>query len=171
MNVTKGDKLILIKEFNKLKEIGETYEVADITEQFFVIRDSTTKIALAAVEIDRLDEYFKKPNDFNGWTEWQSFVSGNSVLFYRTNQKKVQVRNPEGVRAEASCNKDDKFDLFLGLRIAHERLLIKIFRKTEKTLESELTVVRNEISDSQSRIKKLIQSVRERNDENGENIS
>ena len=48
-------------------------------------------------------------------------------LLYRTNGKKIQVKsvNPE-LKAEASCCKEDKFDVDKGLDLAEKRLIVKL---------------------------------------------
>lgn len=60
--IMRYDKVILTKEFGKLKKVGETFEVGDMTESHIIIRDCKSKIALVAIGIDEFDEYFKVDN-------------------------------------------------------------------------------------------------------------
>ncbi len=56
-NVLKGDVVTLIRAMGDLKLVGETFEVANVTETAIVLRDIKTKIAVGAVNIDDFDEY------------------------------------------------------------------------------------------------------------------
>ena len=67
MDILRGDRLILTKEYDKMKMVGMTYEVANITETSVVMRDARTKIAVAALPIDVVSEYFEKPEKVKGW--------------------------------------------------------------------------------------------------------
>ena len=155
MNIYRGDKFILIKEFNEKLNVGETYEVGNITETSVIIRDLNTKIALAAIEIDSFEEYFVKPEQSRKWTPWQNMINrdGDHIGFYRTNHKKVQVRSVEGYRAESSCHSEDVFNLRHGLTLANlrcsEKHLVTMERMTEKnldTIRSELEKIRHSIN-------------------------
>ena len=76
----------------------------------------------------------------SAWTPWTEILddSGAVTGFYRTNHKKVQVRNCifnsaengrpyKTYRAEASCSPDDKFSLFFGVQLAYARMKLKAF--------------------------------------------
>ena len=45
MKIFRNDKVILIKEYDKLKMVGSEYEVANITDTSVVLRDAIRKIA------------------------------------------------------------------------------------------------------------------------------
>lgn len=167
MNIVRSDRVVLTKEMDNLKTVGEIYEVANITETRVVLRDKTTKVAVIAVDIDEFDQYFTKVDNVKkSWTDWCYLVDhiGNIVGFYRTNYKKVQVRTNDNFRAEATCCKDDEFSLFFGLQLASARCNAKALKKTEEEYETKLKEVRSAIVENKNYIKKLIRS----SDEAGE---
>lgn len=115
MNIVKNDKVILVKPNGNLQTVGETFEIANITEEFVVLRDAKTKVAVAATDLVTFNEYFAKVDEFKGWTPWQTLRDETGVMFYRTNGKKTQIKSIDGGRAEACCCKDDNFDLHTGI--------------------------------------------------------
>lgn len=126
----RNDKVVLLKEYEDLKQVGATYEVGNFTDEMVILRNAKTKVAVCAVSITDFYEYFEKKEDLgNKFTEWVGLydsVTGQTFAFYRTNHKKVQVKlittyNGANIRAEASCNKGDEFDLFFGIRLAYAR--------------------------------------------------
>ena len=147
MNICKGDKIVLIKEFNNKLNIGETYEVGNITETSVIVRDLITKVALVAIDVDNFAEYFVKPEQARKWTPWQQMINrdGSHIGFYRTNQKKVQVRSVEGYRAESSCHAIDEFNLRIGLNLANLRCTEKSLVNMEDKFVNSLDAVRSEL--------------------------
>lgn len=132
MNIIKGDKVIQIKELEKVNLIGNMFEVANFTETAVIIRDAVSKIAVCSVGIDEFDQYFKKADEVNGWTNWTQMVDplDNMIAEYRTNQKKVEVRimnnmlgypNNKVIRSTATCSKGDEFNLSFGIQLAYLR--------------------------------------------------
>lgn len=92
-----------------------------------VLRDATTKIAVGAICIDDFDKYFAKSLKAKKWTAWTKLiVNDNSVVFYRTNGVKVQVKTVSNVMGTACCNSGDIFNLYIGIRIAYLRMQNKI---------------------------------------------
>lgn len=161
MSIMRNDKVVLIKTMGNLQVVGETFEVANITETAVVLRNASNKIAVGAIDIDVFDEYFKKPEDVKGWTPWQRLVDqlGNTIAFYRTNLKKVQVRNPDGIRGEAACNKCDEFNLYLGLNIAMKRCELRVLKKICSDYEGIIKQLNNDILNKQSDIEQIIKSL------------
>jgi len=159
MNVVRNDRVVLTKEMGNLKTVGEIYEVANITPSAVVLRDVVSKVAVGAVNIDEFDQYFKKADEVKkGWTDWNHLVdqSGNIVGFYRTNYKKVQVRTNDNVRAEATCYKDDEFNLFFGLQLAGARCSYKSLKNMEAEYEAKLKDVHSAMVENKNYIKKLL---------------
>lgn len=157
MNIVRNDKVILIKEMDNLKLVGETFEVANITDTSVIIRDMKSKVAISAVGINDFDKYFKKPEEVNEWTPWSKLLSGNDIVaFYRAKGNKVQVRLADGTHSEANCNKCDEFNLFFGIQLAYERCLSKVWKRIEKEHEYALKELRANISESHHRIKMMI---------------
>ncbi len=130
MNILRNDEVTLINTFENLKKIGETYEVANITDTKIVIRDRNSKLALAAVDIENFEKYFKKDYVSNGWTDWIGISDGmnNLAAYYRTNQKRVEVKTVDGkFKGKSSCNKTDEFSLDKGIKLAMARCQKKMF--------------------------------------------
>ena len=161
MNVFRNDKLVLMKVFGNMQTVGETYEVGNITDTSIVLRDAKSKIAIAAIDINDVDEYFEKPENMRGWTPWQRLVDqiGNTIAFYRTNRKKVQVRTVDGYRGESTCNKADEFNLYFGLCLAMNRCKIKMMKDIEKDYEKSLNSVIHDMYDTENDIKNMIKSL------------
>ena len=125
--IFRNDKVVLIKEFDEMCTVGQEYEVANITDTAVVLREVTTKIAVGAICIDDFDKYFAKSLKAKKWTAWTKLiVNDNSVVFYRTNGVKVQVKSVSNVIGTACCNSGDIFNLYIGIRIAYLRMQNKI---------------------------------------------
>ena len=160
MNIVRNEKVMLVKEMDNFQKVGEVFEVANITDTAVVLRDASNKIAVGVVNIDCFDEYFKKPEDVNGWTPWQRLTANEDVVaFYRAKGKKIQVRLADGTRSEANCNDCDEFNLFFGIQLAYERCLNKIYKQMEKDYEKALKEVRAEISECHHRVKTMINTM------------
>jgi len=148
MNILRNDEVTLIKEFENLKKIGETYEVANITDTKIVIRDRNSKVALAAVEIENFEKYFKKDNEVNGWTDWIGITDemNNLAAYYRTNQKRVEVKTVDGkFKGKSSCNKTDMFSLEKGIKLAMARCHKKIAEQEQSEVRQYLKNLTEEI--------------------------
>ena len=161
MNIMRNDKVVLTKAMGNLQVVGETFEVANVTETAVILRNASTKIAVGAIDIVEFDQYFKKPEEVKGWTPWQRLVDqlGNTIAFYRTNWKKVQVRTADGVRGEATCNKCDEFNLYFGMNIAMKRCEIKVLSKIRSDYENVMKQLNDDISTKESAIQQIIKSL------------
>ena len=162
MNVVRYDKVTLIQEYSNLRKIGETYEVANITDTSVVIRDVISKIAIAAIDIDSFDNYFQKT--ITGWTKWGVLNESDNIIgYYRTNGKKVQVKTINGSRGEASCNKMDNFNLNTGIQIAYNRSYLCWLNKMYKKLTDSISNIDKEMQITRKNIKNLIKKVEPKN--------
>lgn len=154
--VLKFDKVILTRELNdKFKQVGEVFEIANILDNSFLLRDSRTRVALGVVSFEDFEKCFVYQENFKGWTPWTRFVGfdGQNDASYRTNGKKVQVRFlTSKIKAEACCCKDDQFNLAFGLRVAYLRCLNKAL--SEKKMAAE-----REIAENENILKKMINSL------------
>ena len=152
MNIMRGDKVVLVKGMDSFKKVGETFEIANITETKIILREVTSKIAVGAVDIDAFETHFKKPEEISGWTKWEKLVDhvGNVIAHYRTNGKKVQVRTPDGYRSEATCHKVDNFDVFFGIQLAYSRCLVKSLSDKEDSLMADMVAIERELGNVQS---------------------
>lgn len=161
MFILRNDKVVLVKEMGELKIVGETFEVANVTETAVVLRDAKSKIAVGAVDISVFDQYFKKPEVVKGWTPWQRLVDqiGNTIAFYRTNQKKVQVRTTNDIRAEATCNKCDEFNLAFGIRLAMTRCEIKMLNSIHSEYAEVMERLSRDIKEKEDMVHRLIKSI------------
>lgn len=175
--VLRFDKYVLTKELNeKFKQVGETYEVANILEDSFMLRSEKTKVALGLVNFADFEKHFVAVENHKGWTPWQSITGfdGQTDAMYRTNRKKVQVKFVTTKdRAECCCCKDDNFNLSFGIQLAYLRCLNKARAKQkneylrclnnakakQKTeLEKKLKMVEHEIAENETIIKKMVNS-------------
>lgn len=172
MSVLKYDRVVLIKEFGKLRTVGEVYEIANITEETFILRDARTKIAVAVIDIKDFEEYFRKEDEVKTWTPWTVFnVDDGRVAFYRTNRRKVEVKY-DGFKSTAYCSKGDEFNLHFGISLAYRRCLIKqsvkLKKNTEenkKACEALLEHLDSAIKDNKTFIKRMINSLDEKVEE------
>ena len=164
MNFVRNDRVILVKEMESMENIGMTYEIADIRANKVILRDIVHKIAVGAVDIDKFEQHFKKAEEINkSWTKWIPLRNrnGDVIEFYRTNFKKIQVRTPDNIRAEAACHKEDEFDLLFGIRLASARCDNKALKKIKKEYEDNLKEVNSSIVENKNYIKKLLRSLSE----------
>lgn len=159
----KFDRVILIKELNeKFCKIGEAFEVANILESSFLLRDAKTKVAIGVVSFKDFENHFVHESNFNGWTQWQQFTGfdGQNDCFYKTNRKDVEVKFvTDKVRAKSFLHKDDEFNLSFGLNIAYLRCLNKALAKEKNKHEEELKQINNKIADNERTIQKMINSL------------
>lgn len=161
--VLKFDRVILIKELNeKLKQVGDAFEIANILDGSFLLRSAKTKIAIGVVSFEDFENHFVHEENFKGWTNWTPLVGfdGQSDAFYRTNRKKIQVKFlTDKVRAESCCCKDDDFNLGFGVQLAYLRCLNKARTKQRIKLEENLNMIEHEIAENESIMKKMINSL------------
>ena len=162
--VLKFDKYILVKELNeKFNEIGETFEVANVLEHGFVLRNAKTKIAIGVVNFEDFEKCFVREENYNGWSDWTKFIGfdGQNDSFYKTNRRKVMVKFlTDNIRAESSCHKDDEFNLSLGLNLAYLRARNKALEKKKIEYEEELKKINAEIANNMRTEKKTLDSLR-----------
>ena len=169
--VLKFDKVILIKELNeKVKKVGDTFEIANILDGSFLLREARTRVAVGVINFEDFEEHFVKEEDFKcGWTPWTPLtgIHGQTDALYRTNRKKVQVKFlTDKVRAEASCHKMDEFNLFFGVQMAYMRCRNKAMLKRKELLLNNMEVIENtlkaidsDIADNNKTMKKMIKSI------------
>lgn len=159
----KFDRVVLIKELNeKFCKIGEAFEVANILENSFLLRDAKTKLAIGVVSFEDFENCFVHESNFGGWTNWQQFngFDGQNDCFYKTNRKDVEVKFlTDKVRAKSFLHKDDEFNLSFGLNMAYLRCMNKALEKKKASCEEELKRIDNEIADNKRVIQKMIASL------------
>lgn len=164
MNTTlKFDRVILIKELDeKIKKVGDVFEIASIFDNSFLLRDGKTKVAVGVISFEDFEKHFVKEDKFKGWTRWIPLTGfdGQTDAMYRTNRKKVQVKFlTDKVRAEASCNKLDEFNLFFGVQTAYLRCLNKALEKKKVEYEIALNNVNHDIAENTKILKQMINSI------------
>ena len=159
----KFDRVVLTKELNdKIKKVGEVFEIANILDNSFLLRDGNTRVALGVVSFDDFEKHFVPVENFKGWTNWILFTGfdGQSDCMYRTNRRKIQVKFlTDNVRAESCCSKADEFNLSFGLQIAYLRCLNKALVKKKAEHEKAFKEADSEIKDNEHIIKKMISSL------------
>lgn len=161
--VLRFDKYVLTKELNeKFKQVGETYEIANILEDSFMLRDAKTKVALGLVNFEDFQKHFVAVENFKGWTPWQQIIGfdGQTDCFYKTNRKKVRVKFlTDKVMGECCCTKGDDFSLSFGIQLAYLRALNKAREKQKADLEEAMKSIEHEIAENNTIIKKMVNSV------------
>lgn len=163
--VLKFDRVILIKELNdKIKKVGDTFEVANILDNSFLLRDARSRVAVGVVSFEDFDKHFVLEENFKGWTKWTQFAGydGQSDCFYRTNRKKTQVKFiTNNLRAEACVNKKDKdeFNLHFGIQLAYLRCLKKANCKKVDKLQEDINNLDNEIFDLMQAERQMLKSL------------
>lgn len=162
-SVLKFDEVVLVKELNdKFKNVGEIFEIANILEDSFLLRDSRTKVAIGTISFSDFEKYFVHKENFKGWTPWTSLVGfdGQTDAVYRTNRRKTQVKFlTTKVRGEACCNKVNDFNLTFGIQTAYLRCLNKAQEQKKLKLEKELKEINHEISENNNIMKRMINSL------------
>lgn len=161
--VLKFDRVILTKELNdKVKKVGDVFEIANILDDSFLLREAKSKIAIGVVSFEDFDKHFVKEGEFKGWTQWTPLVGfdGQNDVFYRTNRRKTQVKFVrDKVRAESCRNKKDDFNLYLGIQIAYLRCCNKLLNRQKLETAKKLTNIDIEIADNEQMLKKMINSI------------
>lgn len=159
----KYDKVILVKELNeKFKQVGKAFEVANILDGSFLLRDAEMKIAVGVVNFEDFDKYFVHENNFKGWTSWTSLVgvNGQTDAVYRTNGRRVQVEFlTDKVRAESCCHREDTFNLSFGIKMAYLRAYNKALEKKWVKYKNEMLRINHEISENEAIMKSMINSL------------
>lgn len=174
MTVMKYDKVVLVKEFGRLNTVGKMYEIANITDTSFILRDVKTKIACGVIDIKDFEEYFEKFEtlELKGWTKWKPIINPKGELFayYRTNFKKVQVKiavmnsSTSTFKSEATCNKQyDDFDVEFGIRLAYARCINKYLKSIRLEYNNALNKVQSELRENENNIKRMLVNLEKKN--------
>lgn len=166
----KFDRVVLIKELNeKFCKVGEVFEIANVFENSFLLRDAKTKLAIGTVSFNDFERCFVHEENYKGWTPWIQFngFDGQNDCFYKTNRKDVAVKfTTDKVRAKSYLHKDNEFSLSFGLNMAYLRCCNKALEKKRAECEielvrlnTELARINNEIADNKKTIQKMINSL------------
>ena len=163
--VLKFDSVVLVKELNdKFRKVGEVFEIANILENSFLLRDSFKRVAIGVVSFEDFEKCFVPVANFKGWTDWMPITGfdGQTDAYYRTNRRKVQVKFLTGkIKAESCCSKEDEFNLTFGLQVAYLRCLNKALEQKRSKYEEELKTVHHDICENEHILKKMINSLGE----------
>ena len=158
----KFDRVILVKELNeKFNKIGEVFEIANILDNSFLLRDTKSRLAIGVVSFEDFEKCFVHQENFKGWTNWQPLTGfdGQNDCYYRTNRKKVQIKFiTDKVRAESSRHREDDFNLYFGIQLAYLRALNKAYSKKKIMLEEELKKINSEMIDNERIMQKMVNS-------------
>lgn len=159
----KWERVILTKELNeKFNKIGECYEVCNVFDDSFMLRDATTKVAVGLVKFSDFDEHFVHEENYKGWTSWIPFAGfdGQADCFYKTNRRDVEIKFvTDKVRAKSYLHNSDDFNLAFGLNLAYLRCRNKALEKKKSEYEEELKKISKEIADNNRTIEKMISSL------------
>lgn len=162
-SVLKFDRVVLIKELNdKIKKVGDVFEIANVLDNSFLLREAKSKVALGVISFEDFDKHFVAESNFKGWTPWIQLTGfdGQTDALYRTNRRKVQVKFiTNKVRSESCCHKEDDFNLFFGVQMAYLRCLNKALLKQKTEYEEKLKAINCEIVDNKKIVEKMINSL------------
>lgn len=157
------ERVVLVKELNeKFRKVGEVFEVANIFEDSFLLRDGRTRIAIGTVNFKDFENCFVHEANFKGWTKWMPLTSfnGQTDAFYRTNRKKTQIKFlTDKVRAESCCHVSDEFNLHFGIQTAYLRALNKAHLKKVMEYTEKIKEIKSEIADNANIIKRMVNSL------------
>lgn len=151
----KFDKVVLVKELNDtIKKVGEIFEIANILDGSFLLRDAKTRVAIGVVSFEDFEKHFVHAENFKGWTPWIPIVGfdGQTDAYYKTNRKKVMVKFlTDKVRAESCCNNSvNDFNLSFGIQLAYLRCLNKAWAKKKNECETKLEAINFELAKANS---------------------
>ena len=159
----KFDRVVLVKELNdKFKKVGDVFEIANVYDNSFLLRDGKTRVALGVVSFEDFERCFVHEQNYKGWTKWVPIMGfdGQTDAMYKTNRKKVIVKFlTDKVRAEACCCKDDEFNLTFGIQMAYLRCLNKALIKSRTQHEDKLKTINRDITDNNRIMEKMINSL------------
>lgn len=159
----KFDRVVLIKELNeKFCKIGEVFEVANILDNSLLLRDAKTRIAIGVISFSDFESHFVHEENFHGWTQWTPLTGfdGQTDAYYRTNRRKTQVKFlTDNVRGESFMNRNDEFNLYIGLNLAYLRARNKALAKHKAKYEEDLKKTNIELIDNEKIIEKIINSL------------
>lgn len=162
-SVLKYDRVILIKELNdKIKKVGDVFEIANIFENSFLLREAKSKVAVGLITFEDFDKHFVAEGNFQGWTKWTPLVGfdGHNDAIYRTNRRKIQIKFiTDKVRTKVCCHRDDEFNLSFGLQLAYLRCRDKALMKKATKYEEELKKIDCELMDNLRIEKRMINSL------------
>lgn len=161
--VLKFDRVVLTKELDeKIKKVGDVFEIANILDNSFLLRDGKTRVAVGVISFKDFEKHFVHEENFKGWTNWTPLTGfdGQTDVYYRTNRRKVQVKFlTDKVRAEAYCSKGDEFNLAFGVQLAYLRCLNKAMEKRKIEYEGKIKAIESEITDNKNIMKKMVNSL------------
>ena len=134
--IIKGDKIKLVQKLGNFDKVGDVFTVTGVDSGVISFNCS---YGTGCMTYDEFKKYFEKVENpvisKRTWTKWKlktvtflnpfNGISCAIDVQMRENGKKVQVRF-DHLRAEASCYKDDKFDVSKGFDLAKRRLVIKL---------------------------------------------
>jgi hypothetical protein len=158
----KYDRVVLTRELNdKFKKVGEVFEIANVFDDYFLLRDGKTRVAIGIVSFEDFDKHFVHEANFKGWTQWTPLTTNYEeglVMFYRVKDRhKVQVKTSDGFVGESSCNTKfgDEFNLYTGLNLAFLRCVKKVFLNRIEKHQKQLNIYENEIKGIEDKIRYL----------------
>ena len=173
MKIVKGDKVIMTNGLERVNLIGETFEVANLTETSAVLRDPKTKVAICSVNVDDFDKHFAKHESVKGWTRWCHLLDsdGNIFAFYRSrpSKGKVEVKVPfdnnHMIRKSAACSQGDIFNLEFGIRLALLRCEKETYKRNKEIMEESAKYYEGLLVDNKVKTNELINSLFDKNED------
>ena len=138
-----------------MKKVGDVFEIANVLDDSFLLREAKSKVAVGLITFEDFDKHFVKEEDFKGWTNWTPFVGfdGQTDAYYRTNRRKTQVKFvTDKVRAERCRNKNDEFNLYIGIQTAYLRCCNKLLNKQYQECHDKILELNKKMYDIEGEI-------------------
>lgn len=165
-SVLKFDRVVLIKELNdKIKKFGEVFEIANVLEDSFVLRETKSRAAVGVISFADFEEHFVHAENFKGWTQWTLLTTDYDeglTLFYRVKDRhRVQVKSINGCIGESSCNIKfgDEFNLYTGLNLAFLRCIKKVYLTKINDYHKQINIYINELKNIEDKIEQICSKI------------
>ena len=126
----KGDRIRLKAKMGVFDNIGEVCEVTDISDGGVICFKFGNGSHLGCMSFDEYEKYFELVEEEKEpvkrvWSRWKL----GYIIFYNPNRECIEK---ESLRANASCCKEDEFDLSKGRELAEKRLIVKYLAREVK---------------------------------------
>lgn len=142
----KGDKIRLVKKIGRTSEIGDMFDVVDITENGAITLKSNYGIGV--MSYDEFEKYFEKVGEdsyLSNWSSWQEIDFNNDTAHYMTNGEEI-VFKYKNMKVKTSCLSTDTFDLEIGLNLCEKKMEVAIEKRKIKQAKSNYNVAKRKLN-------------------------
>lgn len=167
MNVILGDKVMMIRDMERMNLVGEMFKVTGITENSIVLSREIDGIPVCATDIETFDKYFAKPKEANIWSQWFELYddSFNVYAWYRVRpakgkvEVKIRFGNECMIRKTSTCSQDDEFNLEFGIRLAYNRCMKESYKRNAIVMEESMEYYKSLLVDNKNKTNEMIASL------------